>query len=737
MMRRTGFVLCLLAAFACAPRSFAYIRQVYTDASGSVLYNRADSTSIQFLLNDQIAPGQVSASLGVPFVVVTAASDPVSAVRAALTTWSSVSGSRVKFLPLKTTKAGHDEADYQHVITFGAAEDLSVLGIVGKAVGAIAVTADFVAPRDGLLSNGASVKRGDIVDSDILLNPSLAFSTDGSTGYDLQGVLTHEIGHALGLNHSGLLGAAMFPFSSVTQEGQSTMSLLNQRFLSSDESGFAATAYPSSGAAPFGTISGKVIASDGSPVKYCLLTIVDSAAGNTYGALSGPDGTWSQQVAAPGSYVVYAESLLGAGVVQASNIYTSATVTGVLDPSQVTSGFQPALLGGIASPAALAVTAGNTTNAPNLTVTGGTGSLKLPFIAFGPAGGTGGAGIASFPGVGGPRTLASGQTLDIAFLGGGMDGTETVQVFGGGITIRSGSLRVFKNDLDPASPLIRLTLDVKAAQNLALASLFISKPSGSLAISGFLVVVPPKPVFVTAGVDSASSALYLGAVSPGGLSAIYDVPNAPNLGPAAAVGNGGYDIYGQLATTLSGVTVTFDGIPAPLIFVYGGQINLQVPFELAGKTSTQVVVSYLGSASDPITVPVVAAQPAFFMLNATDPFAANADYGTNPKPNSATNPAARGSLVSVYGTGVGKVSYDVPTGAGAPGPAPGFTGGYTCMLGGGTAFSVPFAGWTPTSVGLAQWSFIIPGDVSTGAVSLKCTNTANGASTPSVTIYIK
>jgi uncharacterized protein (TIGR03437 family) len=285
-------------------------------------------------------------------------------------------------------------------------------------------------------------------------------------------------------------------------------------------------------------------------------------------------------------------------------------------------------------------------------------------------------------------------------------------------------------------PLVRVTVDIAALDAPALASLIITKGQSVFAVSGAFVLVPPKPTFVTAGVDSAATAKYLGEVSPGGISSIYDVPGIPNLGPAVPLVNGGYDGYGKLPTSLGGVTVTFDGVPAPLFFVYGGQINLQVPFEVAGKTSTKVVVNYLGSQSAAVTVPVVAAQPAFFMLSATDPFAANADYASNPTPNSAANPAARGSVLSVYGTGVGKVSYDIPTGSGAPGPTPGFTGGYTCSLGAKTV-SVPFAGWTPTSVGLAQWSFIIPADAPTGAVSLKCTDGVTGAGTQSATIYIK
>src|ERR1022692_2920284 len=77
-------------------------------------------------------------------------------------------------------------------------------------------------------------------------------------------------------------------------------------------------------------------------------------------------------------------------------------------------------------------------------------------------------------------------------------------------------------------------------------------------------------------------------------------------------------VPGSLATLmgshLSGksVAVTFDGIPATLIYSGDTQINLQVPSALGSRNSTSLVVTVDGVSSTPLIAPLAAAWPAVF-----------------------------------------------------------------------------------------------------------------------------
>jgi uncharacterized protein (TIGR03437 family) len=89
--------------------------------------------------------------------------------------------------------------------------------------------------------------------------------------------------------------------------------------------------------------------------------------------------------------------------------------------------------------------------------------------------------------------------------------------------------------------------------------------------------------------------------------------------------------------------------------LYGStsQINAVAPFALAGQSSTMMQVSAPGGAVFSATLPVSAAAPAIFTIGASGQGAIlNGDLSVN----SAANPAARGSTIAIYATGIGLLS---------------------------------------------------------------------------------
>jgi uncharacterized protein (TIGR03437 family) len=326
--------------------------------------------------------------------------------------------------------------------------------------------------------------------------------------------------------------------------------------------------------------------------------------------------------------------------------------------------------------------------------------------------------------------------VDILLANGGIDGSISVQVFGKGVSLHSPAVKVDSRITYGGQPVVRVTLDLAKYSTPALASMFITKGTSTLFISGEFVIVPPKPTFTSASFVNAAS--YLKAsdgspvVSPGGIYSIYaDATNS--LGPAALV-SGVIDAYGNLATSLGGVTVTFDGVPAPLFLSYAGLLNVQVPFEVAGKTSTKVVVNYLGSLSDAVTVPVTAAQPGFFTVTPAkaDSIVQNfPDYSLN----AAANALVRGGIALIYGTAIGKLPYALATGQPGVAPPSSYASTYSCSFGGKSAPA--YAYWNYGFVGMAIWVATVPADAPTGSVALTCTDSVTGASTQPGTIYLK
>jgi uncharacterized protein (TIGR03437 family) len=107
-----------------------------------------------------------------------------------------------------------------------------------------------------------------------------------------------------------------------------------------------------------------------------------------------------------------------------------------------------------------------------------------------------------------------------------------------------------------------------------------------------------------------------------------------------------------LPTTLAGVQVNIGGSPAPLLYVSDTQINAVVPLGLTSPSTVKLSVTRDGVPLSDFRVVVDAVAPQIFR-NADGSAAALNQDGTI---NSASQPAAPGSIVSIWATGTGVFS---------------------------------------------------------------------------------
>lgn len=142
---------------------------------------------------------------------------------------------------------------------------------------------------------------GQIIDADVLFNgKSFAFTTEGALGrFDVQDVATHELGHLIGLDHSGCAGATMYPYVDA--------SVILHRSLSLDDIRGAQHAYPSGA---FGQVMGTVVRAGSSSVVRGAHVVARDVNGRFAGAtLTNDNGSFTLRSLSAGSYSVYADAL--------------------------------------------------------------------------------------------------------------------------------------------------------------------------------------------------------------------------------------------------------------------------------------------------------------------------------------------------------------------------------------------------------------------------------------------
>jgi len=160
------------------------------------------------------------------------------------------------------------------------------------------------------------------------------------------------------------------------------------------------------------------------------------------------------------------------------------------------------------------------------------------------------------------------------------------------------------------------------------------------------------------------------------------------------------------------------------------QVNIQVPWELQGYSSDKMKVTLFEFGfGNVVTVPIANYTPAMFGSSI-----AAAENATTGQIITAANPAARGSVVSLFCNGLGPVTNQPASGDSAGVPLSTTTTQATVTIG-GTSASVSFSGLAPGFPGLYQVNAQVPSSIQAGNQPVIVS--IGGVSSPALTLPVQ
>lgn len=197
-----------------------------------------------------------------------------------------------------------------------------------------------------------------------------------------------------------------------------------------------------------------------------------------------------------------------------------------------------------------------------------------------------------------------------------------------------------------------------AAQTAGVSTVTASYASASAVFT--LTSIPLGPQITAGNFQNAAS--FQSGLVPCGLATATGSGIAPGITGTVS----GASFFGPLPYTLNGLSLTVNGIPAPLYQLSNTngkqQVTFQTPCEASVTTNGTVVLSLSGGTSTVTGVQILAAQPGIFAYGATSSTTGNPiSYGDLISGDdgsyvSATNPAKRGHTYYLIATGLGQVT---------------------------------------------------------------------------------
>jgi uncharacterized protein (TIGR03437 family) len=163
-------------------------------------------------------------------------------------------------------------------------------------------------------------------------------------------------------------------------------------------------------------------------------------------------------------------------------------------------------------------------------------------------------------------------------------------------------------------------------------------------------------------------------------------------------------------------TVNFGQFTAIVLYASDCQINAVVPFEVIPGLAIPVTVQSGEQTSGPVKLPVAVAAPGIFAVNGSGTGQA-AILNQDTTVNSPSNPAARGSIVSVFMTGAGSLNPPLADGSLGPlsPPFPVPVAGVVITIGSVNA-PITFVGQAPGLIaGATQVNVQVPRNAPVGA----------------------